>query len=482
MVKKEFALKSRIAEFCRQKELFQQGDRVVVGLSGGADSVCLFLVLCDLAKEWELTLVPVHVNHNLRGAEADADQRFCEELCCQHNLLLRVVSVEVEALAKEYGWTLEEAGRNARYRAFAETAEQCCCQKIAVAHHKNDQAETVLFQLFRGSRLKGLSGMEAKNGKLVRPLLAVERKEIEGFLEEKKQKFCIDRTNSCEDYTRNLIRHRMLPVAQSIQPKAVEHVAETAEYLGRVEELLARQTGAIYQQAVQQREAIVEISIPVLSNAEPLLAERVIYRALCAAAGRKKDISAKFVADCMALCSKQTGRKISLPDGMTVIKKYDMLQISREPSGDKKAEEFVPVKITEFPYEAFLPEIGKKMVLDLWETAENGEISEEKLRFIPKSTYTKSFDYDKIEEVVSLGYPETETRIALYADGRGKRVLDVLKEAKVPAEKRKHYPVLAAGTQVLWIPGIRGSEAYYVTKETKRILTATIDGGDEDGG
>ena len=156
MLKKEFVLQNTISEFCRQKELLKRGDRILLGLSGGADSVCLFLVLSELAKTWELTLVPVHVNHNLRGGEAMQDQRFCEELCRRHQRELTVVSVPVAELAREHGWTLEEAGRNARYRAFGELAGQHQCNRIAVAHHKNDQAETVLFQLFRGSRVKGL--------------------------------------------------------------------------------------------------------------------------------------------------------------------------------------------------------------------------------------------------------------------------------------------------------------------------------------
>ena len=121
---------------------------MVLGLSGGADSVCLFLVLEAFAKEWELELIPVHVNHNLRGTEADADQKFCEELCRQHNLKLQVASVQVAELAAQNGWTLEEAGRNARYQVFKEIQTQRQGTKIAVAHHKNDQAETVLSNCF----------------------------------------------------------------------------------------------------------------------------------------------------------------------------------------------------------------------------------------------------------------------------------------------------------------------------------------------
>jgi tRNA(Ile)-lysidine synthase len=476
-MEKVYEMVNRIRGYCRQKELLTQGDRVVIGLSGGADSVCLFLVLTELAKEWELTLVPVHVNHNLRGEEAFSDQKFCEELCRRHNMELIVDSVEVAELAKERGWTLEEAGRNARYKAFTRIKEQYGCHKIAVAHHKNDQAETVLFHLFRGSRMKGLSGMEAKNEAIIRPLLCVSRAEIETYLEEKKQDYCIDHTNLEEEYTRNLIRNRIVPLAQKLQPKVVEHVAETAEYLGQVEMLLERLTSELYEHCVEHRSAGISLRIELLQNADRILAERVIYEALCRMYGRKKDITAGLVTDCMELMKKQTGRYLTLPEGMLVKKQYGELWISRECVAVERHRE----EILTFPIRKKLPFGAGILSLRLENTADWGEKKLEKLHSIPKSTCTKWFDYDKIEKVVSLKTPEAEDIISLYVDGRGKRVLDVLKEAKVPKEERERLWVLAAGKQVLWIPGIRGSEAYHVSEETKYVLIANIDGGNENG-
>ncbi len=468
----------RIEAFCRQKELLLPGNRVLLGLSGGADSVCLFLVLLALAERWNLTLVPVHINHNIRGAEADADQKFCEELCRRHNLELEVVSVPVKELAKEHGWTLEEAGRNARYQAFRELKERHHCQRIAVAHHKNDQAETMLFQLIRGSRLKGLAGMEALHGDIIRPLLVVTREEIEVFLSERQQSFCIDHTNFEEEYTRNLIRHRIVPAAQEIQSRAVEHLAETAEYVGRVERFLEGLTEEIYQKAVTECvEGELAVSIPVLLSVDSLLAERVMYQALCRAAGGRKDMTAVFVSDCMALMKKQTGRQLTLSNGLTVKKSYNELKLKK----GSVAAVYHCEEIHTFPFEINLPKAGKKLTLTVQEWDKTGQFFREKLHSIPKSTYTKSFDYDKINGVVSLRSPTPKDSIVLYTDGRKKKVLDVLKEAKVPKEERTDHWILCAGDQTLWIPGIRGSEAYHITGETKRVLTASIDGGNEDG-
>ena len=202
-----------------------------------------------------------------------------------------------------------------------------------------------------------------------------------------------------------------------------------------------------------------------------------MYKALCVACGGKKDVTAGFVTDCLGLLEKQTGRFITLPDGLVAKRSYGELIIGKE---QVQEEEFCEV-IRSFPYQTEYAGGTEHWTL----TLELRELTEEKnlkkMSLIPKSTYTKWFDYDKINEVVSWKTPEPEDVLALYADGRGKRVSEVLKMAKVPLEERKRIRILAAGNRVLWIPGIRGSEAYHVTKETKHVLIATIDGGNKDG-
>ena len=461
----------KIKAFCRQKELLYQGDRILLGLSGGADSTCLFLVLLELAMEWGLTLLPVHINHNLRGEAANEDETFCKELCKKHGLQLQVVSIDVENLATIHGWTIEEAGRNARYEAFTKLAKEHNCNKIAVAHHKNDQAETVLFQLFRGSRLKGLSGMSVKNGVVIRPLLCMTREEIEQYLQKKNQTYCIDLTNFEEEYTRNLIRGKMIPTAKQIQTKAVEHIVETADYLQRVEQYLEHQTEELYLRTVTESNG-VEICISQLLCADTLLVERVIYKALCYVMGQKKDITALYVNQCMKLMQKQTGKQIDLQQGIIAKRNYEKLWI-----GKKNETQTYYYEVKQFPFEVELPNGMGKLSLSLCKIEENSLNIEEKNWIIPNCTYTKWFDYDKIDSSIVLKTPDREDTIVLYTDGRKKRVLDVLADAKVPKEERMAYWILAEGNRAIWIPGIRNSEAYRVTKETKCILVATVDGG-----
>ncbi len=467
-MKKDSGMKNKVMAYCRQKELLRCGDRVLVGLSGGADSVCLFLVLLELSKELGLTLFPVHIHHGIRGEEADRDVRFCAELCEKHGLILEIHCFDVPALAKEQGWTLEEAGRNVRYEVFQNYLLEGRCDRIAVAHHKNDQAETVLFQLFRGSRLKGLSGMSAKNGDVIRPLLSVTREEIEDYLREKGQDYCIDSTNFEEEYTRNVIRNQILPAAEGLQSAVVDHIADTAGYLGRVETFLEGFTDALYKSSVTEENAPerrLRISAGKLREADPLIAERVLYRVLCVAAGQKKDISAVYVKDCMELLTKQTGKQLTLPYGITVKKSYGELVIVKKGSNTDPKPFYE--EILRFPYEAKLPD-GRIFRLFL-------EKNTKKSDQIPKSHCTKWFDYDKIVGIVTLRTVRQEDRMVLFADGRGKSGMEVLKNAKVPREARDGVPVLAEGDRLLWIFDIRGSEGYRVTEETKQILVAEIE-------
>lgn len=465
----------KVTQFCRQEHLLEPGDGILIGLSGGADSVCLFLVLMAMRQEWDLKLFPVHVHHNLRGEEADADERFCRSLCEKYGVSLTTVSARVADLAEENGWSVEEAGRNARYEAFERLKKEWGCQKIAVAHHKNDQAETVLFQLLRGSRTKGLSGIPAGRETVIRPLLCVTRQEIEGFLQDHGQEYCTDRTNLEDGYTRNRIRNRMIPLAEQIQPKAVEHIAATADYLRQVEELLERQSRELWQQAVAREEKRWKISVPILQQAEPLLAERVVYRVLCEAAGEKKDMTALAVAQCMALFQKQTGKSMELPRNVIAVREYDTVWVERKRDGKEAGGEPVPIAIGEFPCTIPLLQEGKKLHLELWDRKEDEAGFDQKRKQIPKNDYTKWYDYDTINNDMVLRTPQTEDRIALYTDGRSKSVLSVLVEAKIPKEERSRRTVLAAGKDVLWIPGVRSSEAHRVSEDTERILAVTIE-------
>ena len=213
----------KVIRFIKTNSLLKKGDFVVVGLSGGADSVYLLRVLCALRKDMDLTLLAVHVNHQLREDAAE-DQRFAENLCRDFKVPLRIVSADVRAAAQKNKMSLEEAGREIRYAAFYEELKGKEAGKIAVAHHQNDQAETFLFRAVRGTGLNGAGAMRAADFPVIRPLLCMTKREIQKELERIGQEWVEDASNEDTAYARNQIRKNTIPSLEAVNEKAVEHI------------------------------------------------------------------------------------------------------------------------------------------------------------------------------------------------------------------------------------------------------------------
>ncbi len=210
---------TKVYKFINDNNMICRGDTVVCGLSGGADSVALLISLSELSEKLGISVEALHVNHCLRGAESDGDEQFCHELCARLNVPFKAISCDVRSYAEQYSLSTEEAARKLRYDIFMEHSKG---KKLATAHNANDNLETVILNLARGTGIKGLAGIPIVRGNIIRPLLTVTRKEIEDFLAKRSQPYVTDSTNLSDDYTRNKIRHRILPLLAEINSSAVE--------------------------------------------------------------------------------------------------------------------------------------------------------------------------------------------------------------------------------------------------------------------
>lgn len=210
---------TKVYKFITDNKMVTQGDTVVCGLSGGADSVTLLICMCELSEKLHINVEALHVNHCLRGAESDSDQQFCQELCKKLDVPFIAVSCDVSSYAVQHSLSTEEAARVLRYDIFKEYSEG---KRLATAHNANDNLETVILNLARGTGIKGLAGIPPVRGNIIRPLLTVTRQEIEAFLSERSQTFVTDSTNLSDDYTRNKIRHKILPLLGEINISTVE--------------------------------------------------------------------------------------------------------------------------------------------------------------------------------------------------------------------------------------------------------------------
>jgi len=238
MAKNTFGAKTWKNMLSFSTPLLQRGETVLVGFSGGPDSVCLLHFLRHLAGKKHFEILAVHVHHGLRGKAADADATFCRHLCKEWKVPFILKKKAVRALAKKLDLSIEHAARKARYEAFAEAARQTGASKVALGHHLDDQAETVLLNLLRGTQPEGLCGIPLrrplnKQVEIVRPLLCITRAEVEEYLKENKLSYVTDETNTDETYRRNWVRAELLPLLAKRQPQIRQHLALMAERLSR---------------------------------------------------------------------------------------------------------------------------------------------------------------------------------------------------------------------------------------------------------
>ena len=445
--------------------MIERGAHILAGVSGGADSVCLLLVLKELEGQYGLKISAVHVEHGIRGEESLRDKRFVEELCREQGISCLEYDCDAITYARERGLSLEEGARELRYGFFVQAAKEIGADKIAVAHNQNDCAETLLFHMSRGSGLKGMCGIVPVRDNIIRPLLCVSRSEIETYLAERQQAYCTDTTNRELQYTRNKIRHQVLPVLLEINSGAVEHLYRSTQRIANALELtetLAREAKAICTEG-----GLLKMDL----LAQPLLIqETVVLHLLEELAGRRRNLSETHVEQVLVLFERQVGRHIDLPYGLRARRVYEGIVLEKTEISPKEME---------LPPEGIALEPGMCITLPETDVTINCCLLEKNVDFyeIPKKRYTKWFDYDKIKNALLLRRRHPGDYFVLDAAGGCQKLKQYFINEKVPGPVREQVLLLAEGAHVLWIVGYRISEAYKVTTETKRILEVQISGG-----
>ena len=462
------------------------GDRVIAGVSGGADSVCLFLMLLELRGKIGFDLIAVHVHHGLRGEAADQDQQFVEALCEQHRIPLEIFRVNLESIAKKRKQSLEEAGRMVRREAFDSVCKKYGGNKIALAHHQNDNAETLLWNLSRGTGLDGLGGIRPVNGKFIRPLLCMNRKEIEEYLAKRKQSYCIDETNAGTDYTRNKLRHLVLPILEEqVNSAAVRHMNETMEQIWELQEYMQEQVEAAYQECVQEhfeKACWIQIQQKSFETFPELIKKMVIRKGMEQVGGKKRDLSHKHVDVMMELMNKQVGRTLDLPYEMHAKRNYEGIRLEKQRTysfGEEKKAEIMQECMSELniPGETILADRNLKLRCKILEKPKNLSIKD-----IPQKIYTKWFDYGIIKSSLYIRTRQAGDTIVIDEKGHQKKLKNWFVDEKIPKEVRDSQLLLAENNEILWVLGHRMSQAYQVKQSTKWILQIEVETYKSDGG
>ncbi len=443
-------MEEKVFSYIKENSLLEKGDTVLLALSGGSDSVALFSVLLNLREKLSLTLFAAHVNHNLRGEDSFNDENFVRKLCDSHNIPLFVKSVDIEKISKEKNLGTEECARDERYKFFETVSKENNIKKIATAHNKNDNAETVLFNLLRGSGLSGLSGIPCKRDNIIRPLLCVEKNEILEYLEEKGQPFVTDKTNFETDFTRNKIRLNVFPLLSEINEGFVNNIFRCSKSFKEDEEYLTE----ISKKELKKITNGKKLSINGLKNLPLSILNRVIlifYKENFKKSPDSTDI--KLIRD--MIYNGRTSMKLDLSGKISCVRGYDYIEFSH---GTKEKKPDFCYDISDF---VFIKEVSKTVSLKKGENINN---------FVTKNLY----DCDKICGMLKARSRKTGDYFTLSMK---KSLKKLFIDKKIPVEERDSAIVIADEKGVVFVEGFGVSKEYRVDGNSENIGYIEIEKG-----
>lgn len=440
----------KIKKYIKDNNLLKDCGHVVIGLSGGADSVCLALVLKEYAKETGFDMTLVHIHHGIRGKEADEDAAFCRQFAMKEEMPYVERHFDVLSYAAEHGLSSEEAGRILRYKVFNDIAAVRDNARIAVAHHMNDQAETVIFNMCRGSGIGGMKGMLAMNGNVIRPLLCCERAEIEAYLKSRDIGYCVDSTNNTDDYSRNIIRNKIVPLCREINEAAVKNIASAAQMFKEAEGYLKKQADEAYERNVTKTDK--GYVFHNVKEVDSYIAGMVIRMILGSIAGGLKDITSKHVKDIYSLGCGGSGHSIDIRKDLIITGNQDGLFFSNQQILDEAAKG------------------RREMTIDMevipWDNSEK----------ISNDSCTKYFDYDKIKSKPCVRTRQDGDYLTIDDAGHCKKLNQYFIDNKIPQRDRDDILLLADNSHIMWVVGYRISSAYKVNEHTTQVLKAHYGG------
>lgn len=415
----------------KKDNLVEKNDKIVVGFSGGPDSVFLVEMLMKLRENINFDMVLVHINHLLRGENSDGDEKFSIEYGKKKGLQVFSRKINITALGKDMGLTLEEAGRKARYDLFKEVFEKIGANKIALAHNKDDQLETFMFRLIRGAGLEGLEGIVAKRDVYIRPISEIYKKDIVEYLNKNSIPYRIDETNFENEFTRNSIRLDLIPfIEKRYNPKFKDKLYSLIEEIREVNKVLE----------IRLEKYVVnnKLSIEKLKKLDKYLLSKVLIQYLYSYG---IEVSRKKIQLIEDILDKGGSKDISLNGEFVLKKEYDFLAIEKN---TKKENQCIKEVELEIPGQIIFGE------------------------YVIEASFTDKILYDNQNFYTSLKMGD-KLKIRSRKDGdriipigmtSEKKVKDILINEKVPKEKRDTIPLVLYNEEIVWIAGIKGNEKY----------------------
>lgn len=486
-------MKREVLAYIKQNKMIEKNDVVLAGVSGGSDSMAMLRILKELQPELKFMLRVVHVHHGIRGQEADRDSSFVENICREWQIPCMVYYYDVPKLSRKWKLGEEETGRIVRKEAFQKEISAWNPEtriRIALAHNQEDLAETMIHNLCRGTGLRGLCTMRPVDGEIIRPILCLSREKIADYLKEENISHIQDSTNLSDEYTRNRIRHHILPMLeQQVNIKAAAHMAETAARISQAEEYLTQQSSQVLKDYRTDNGYYFTEKFFM----EPQIIQTyALQQAMEDLAGRRKDLTAVHFQKVLTLYEMQTGRRVSLPYHMEARRDYTgvRLFLQKEDSGTGKPawtgqnrRESADIAAEEKNYRTHAAEMECEIRIPGTVICPLGTFSTEIFFYegqkIEEKKYTKWLDYDKIEKNPCIRTRQTGDYMVINSQGNTKKLNRCMIDEKIPSEKRDEIPLIACGKEILWMVGSRMNERYKINPQTRKVLVLNYQGGHE---
>ena len=470
--KNKQSLDQKVLRFIRDHALVRAGDKILVAVSGGPDSVSLLYILNHLQPELKVALYIAHLNHQIRGEESEKDARYVEQLAQRLHLPATIEKRDVVSYQSEHHLSLEEAAREVRYSFLAETARSLGIDKVAVGHTQNDQVETILMHIIRGTGTQGLRGLQPSRAMqfaeqrltVIRPLLDIKREETEGYCSRLRLRPCLDASNYSLSPLRNRTRLELLPVLQSYNPEIFESLLRISQIAQDESDWLEVETEKIRGQIIRRQGSSLILEKSGLLKLAPALQRQLIRKAISELLGTLKDIEARHIEEILGALRKPAGKKIILPQGLVFGIEYKSYFLG------KNLDELVPFTPLKGEFDITLP--GKTRVPG-W-AIETRVIPPEqmpgKVSNIDNDALSAYFDNDKVGNRLIIRARLRGDRFQPLGMGLLKRLGEFMIDARIPRAWRDNIPIVCSAGQIIWVAGWRIDERVKVTESTRQVL------------
>jgi len=448
----------KVTKTVKKYSMLSPGDSVLIALSGGPDSVCLTIILDKLRANFNLTLRAIYINHGLRPEEIGREEDFCRRFCDGLGVEFYSESIDVKGYGRRRRLSIQEAARELRYEVLKRHALLLKAQRIALGHNADDQAETIIMRLLRGSGIKGLSGIPPVRGKIIRPLIETKRAEIEDFLSRQQPPvtYMVDSSNLKTEYLRNRIRLKLIPQLKELNPSLIETLSKSSIVMSEEDLYLETIVTKTMLRLVSRRdEGLIELFLVPLEGLERPILRRTLVRAVSELIG-SKGLGFTHIEDLMRLIKEgKSGDMVNLPKGLRAVKKYSTLLLTT-----RERIELLP-RYLEVPGEVRLEEINAAVRVGVSSAVE--DYGDGRTRAV--------FDLDRINHPLRIR--KRREGDFFYPDGMGnrrKKLQDFFVDEKIPREERDSIPIIVSGDQIVWVAGYRMDGRFKAGDKTRRFL------------